>query len=111
MQDKPTYEAAWKVLQTLNQLLLLIVASNLAVILVFATISLGLEPQLPNFLLYAVVALCLVVILAFGTLRSTFHCPRCGEFFFLKGRSSNLLSGQCVHCGLRRGAASPVSAR
>jgi hypothetical protein len=40
------------------------------------------------------------VFLIIGFRLSTFRCPRCGNFFFLKFLLSNQFARRCVHCGL-----------
>lgn len=40
-----------------------------------------------------------------------FHCPRCGNLFYLKGYSRNHATGKCLHCGLRKGAVEPFAVR
>jgi hypothetical protein len=113
MQDqvKPSYESTWKLLKLWDQILLLVVVSDAVIIAVFATTDFGLEPLVASLILYGVVAVCLAGLAMLVGLRSMTRCPRCGNAFYLKGTSSNPLSGRCVHCGLPRDAQPPMSER
>ncbi len=34
----------------------------------------------------------------------SFRCPRCGQWFFIKGVTNSPLAGACVNCGLSKWA-------
>lgn len=33
----------------------------------------------------------------------TFKCPKCGDYFAISGVWGSLLTGRCLHCGVRAG--------
>ena len=95
------YEAAWKDLRLRTFILL--------------GLFIGFVPGAP-LLVYAINALFSVdpllwvgggwgaAFLGAGIHRSTFPCPRCGQWFFMWYGFGNPLSRKCMHCGLKIGA-------
>ena len=43
----------------------------------------------------------LLVLVAMGRLQ-VWHCPRCGERFFMKSFWHNIFTSRCLHCGLEK---------
>jgi len=43
----------------------------------------------------------LFTIIAVGRVQ-VWHCPRCGERFFMKSVWHNIFAGSCLHCGLEK---------
>ena len=100
MGSKADYTDAWRDLRLRRYALLAAFALPLPVVMAVAFVA----PDLAAVVAIVGIA-CWVAAVVWHAM---FCCPRCGYFFLWTWWRSSLTGRNCIHCGLRRGAASDI---
>ena len=104
MTETERYEAAWLDLRSRRRLILLSIflypIAAAVIVVALAAISPSVANQAAEWAVWGWLA----ALTGANLYRAIFKCPRCHNLFFWRPLLANAFAGECLSCGLRKGA-------